>query len=322
MIVVWRVTERCNLACGFCAYDRRLPFERHDIDQELVERFSKVLGDYQHASGDKVLLSWIGGEPLLWKPLFRLSRSLRETHGIACSTTTNGTTLHLPHVRSEVLANLTELTVSVDGQAEFHNDIRNWSNGWGRLKTAVTALARERDDACCPLKLRANVVLMHDNLAQFETLCDALADWGFDEITFNQLGGRDRPEFFAIHRLTEIDTHSLSNIIPSLQKRMALRGVRLCGSTPYLGRIEASSRNEKLAITNCAPGQKFLFIDELGRVSPCNFTSAEFGRPIADIVNVRDLERLPDIFSNTQKKENYTACQDCPSTQVFAKFAS
>ncbi len=322
MIVVWRIIEHCNLACDFCAYDRRLPFERHEVEAELVENFSGILGDYQKASGDKVLLSWIGGEPMLWEPLFRVSQFLRETYGIACSTTTNGSTLHLARVRSEVLANLTELTVSVDGLAEFHNSVRNWPNGWGRLETAIKALSKERDDVRSPLLLRANVVLMHDNLSQFEALCDALADWGFDEITFNQLGGRDRPEFFPMHRLSESDALSLISMIPSLQKRMALRGVRLCGSTPYLERIEASSRNQKLAITNCDPGKKFLFIDERGRVSPCNFTSSEFGIPISDITNVDDLESLPRVFSKAQIIRNHTACQDCPSTQVSAKFAS
>ncbi len=37
MIVLWRITERCDLACGFCAYDRRLPGPRHKVDRSVVE---------------------------------------------------------------------------------------------------------------------------------------------------------------------------------------------------------------------------------------------------------------------------------------------
>jgi MoaA/NifB/PqqE/SkfB family radical SAM enzyme len=322
MIVVWRVTERCNLGCGFCAYDRRLPFARHDIDAGVVEAFAPLLHDYQQMTGDPVLVSWIGGETLLWQPLFRLSRWLREAFGIAASTTTNGTTLHLREVRTGILESLAELTVSVDGLAAFHDQVRNWPGGWQRLEAGVTALSRERDSCGSSLKLRANVVLMHDNLDQFGPLCDVLADWGVDEITFNQLGGRDRPEFFPAHRLTVDDARMLAETIPALQARMALLGVRLCATAPYLARIEASATNQALAVSDCKPGERFLFIDERARVAPCNFTTEQFGIPLANIGNVDDLLALPALFSDAQRQTHHPICQDCPSTRVFAKFAS
>ena len=68
MIVLWRVTERCNLACGFCAYDRRVRRGRESAAAETVLRFARVLGDWQRSSGERVLLSWLGGEPLHWPP--------------------------------------------------------------------------------------------------------------------------------------------------------------------------------------------------------------------------------------------------------------
>ena len=40
MIIVWRVTQHCNLACPFCAYDRRLPGPRTSIDADRVLRFA------------------------------------------------------------------------------------------------------------------------------------------------------------------------------------------------------------------------------------------------------------------------------------------
>lgn len=308
MIVVWRITERRNLACGFCAYDRRLPFPRQDVSEGQVTRFAPILAAYQKATGDKVLLSWIGGEPLLWKPLFAMSKWLNETLGIAVSTTTNSTTLHLPHVRRAILDHLTELTFSVDGLADFHEGVRIWQGGWERLKASVVALVDQRNAAKPALKLRANVVLMHENLAQFEALCDELADWGIDKITFNQLGGRDRPEFFARQRLSESDADVLKRLVPILQARLASKGVRLCASLEYLERIEASAVNRPLAVSDCAPGQRFLFIDENGFASPCNFTTADFGIPIAEIGDVHDLLALPGRFASQQKRMRHPAC--------------
>src|SRR5688572_19047034 len=71
MIVVWRVTERCNLSCAFCAYDRRVRRPRQDADPASILAFGAVLADYQHRTGDSVLVSWLGGEPLIWPPLAR-----------------------------------------------------------------------------------------------------------------------------------------------------------------------------------------------------------------------------------------------------------
>jgi MoaA/NifB/PqqE/SkfB family radical SAM enzyme len=210
MIVLWRVTDRCNLACSFCAYDRRLPIARSEASEDTVRAFAAMLGAYRAQTQEAVLVSWIGGEPLLWQPVFRLSSLLKEAYGIRVSATTNGTTLHRLEVRRQVLKGFSELTVSVDGFAPLHDALRGWPGGWQRLKLAVSALAAERMASGSACKLRINIVLMHDNLPDFARLCEELADWGIDEITFNQLGGRDRPEFFPAHRLSAQDARDFS----------------------------------------------------------------------------------------------------------------
>ena len=102
MIVVWRVTARCNLFCPFCAYDRALPGRRLAVKPEDTTQFASVLGEYRQSSGKKVLISWIGGEPLLWPPLFGVSRRLNQDFGVELSATTNGTTLHIAKVQKQL----------------------------------------------------------------------------------------------------------------------------------------------------------------------------------------------------------------------------
>ena len=135
------------------------------------------------------------------------------------------------------------MTVSVDGLRDFHDAVRGWRGGWEKLRAGVRALVAARAHAGAPLKLRANVVLMRDNLAQFAALCDALAGWGIDEITFNQLGGRDRPEFFPAHRLTAADVAALRDALPALRASLAARGVRCAAATlPAPARGECGGR--------------------------------------------------------------------------------
>lgn len=322
MIVLWRITGQCNLACAFCAYDRRRPVARGEADLTEVERVARLLGAYRRATGERVLLSWLGGEPLLWPPLLALSRRLREEQGLQLSLTTNGTGLHRAAVRDGILAGLAEITVSVDGLADVHDRLRSQRGLWQRLRAGVTALDGERRRRGSALKLRANIVLMRDTLPGFGALCEELARWGVDEITFNPLGGRDRPEFFPDHGLRPSDVRSLRSQLPGLRATLAARGVALCGGDSYLDRIEASAWQRPLRIDDCRPGEEFLFIDETGRIAPCSFTVGDYGANLADIRTLDDLRALPARYRAARARTPAPACGDCPSTQVFAKFTS
>lgn len=319
MIVLWRTTTRCNYACGFCAYDRRLAEVRRDVAADEALRFGDLLVAWSRARGERVLLSWLGGEPLLWRPVKALSARLAGK-GLAISATTNGSTLHQAATRAMVIANFAELTVSVDGPSSIHDRLRGRSGAWAQARDGIRALAAERGIA--PLKLRANVVLMRETIAHFADLAMSLADWGVNEITFNQLGGRDRPAFFPAQRLSEGDVAEFGAVLPGLRERLATRGVTLCGDSRYLDRLRASAAGEALAVSDCRPGQAFFFIDEHGILSPCSFSGAAYGVPIGTLRAVADLEALPARFAAARAATRLATCDDCPSTQTFAKFAA
>jgi len=318
MIVLWRISTLCNLACGFCAYDRRLRLPRQEVDSAEVERFASLLGEHRRTSGEDVLLSWLGGEPLLWPGVLALSQRLREQHGLRVSVTTNGSTLHRPGVIDAMVMALDEVTISVDDIGEAHERLRGWPGGWRRLEQGVSRLAAQRGTHGTP-KLRINTVLMHDTLERFPALCERLADWGVDEITFNQLGGRDRPEFHAGHALRAADIIWLRANLPALVERMAARGVRLCAHDAYLDRFEASASGRAIAVTDCAPRRPSIFIDEHGRIAACSFTVDHSPMTTGDVRTARDIATLRARLAARQPA---AVCGDCPSTQVFAKFGT
>ncbi len=313
MIVVWRVVDSCNLACPFCAYDRRLDFARRQADPAQVMRFIDRLADWR-ATGEQILLSWLGGEPLLWPELEALTRKAHAA-GLALSVTTNGTTLNSPLSRRHLISHYSEVTVSIDGFAWFHNAMRGWKDAFAKLEKGVKALVAERDS---DLKIRANVVLMRDNISDFGELCRELAHWGIDEISFNQLGGRDRPEFWPQHRLRADDVDYLRSILPEL--RTSLGRTRLIGGDAYLDRIEGTTLDHVLPIGDCRVAESFLFIDEDGRISPCSFTPQHFGRTVDDIGPDWPLEQLGAWFRHNQRTMPAHDCANCPSTQQFDKW--
>jgi hypothetical protein len=103
-------------------------------------------------------------------------------------------------IRAHLLKYYSELTVSVDALGPLHDQLRGWRGGFADLERHIVDLAERKRSLGHGPVLRANVLLMRNNIAGFEPLCVRLATWGIEEVTFNQLGGNDRPEFYPEHR--------------------------------------------------------------------------------------------------------------------------
>ena len=320
LVVVWRVTEACDLSCWFCEYNRRLRRSRLAARCEDVLAFGKVLAEYSAASGRPVQLSWLGGEPLTWPPLVETGRRLHDEHGLALGLTTNGWQLDRPGLLEHLAETYAEITVSVDGPPAMHDTGRGAAGLHERLRAAVTTLREIRQRRGRGPRLRANTVLMRSNLRSFEALCEQLADWSIEDVTFNPLGGQPPGPYYASERLQPEDAAWLRGELPGLRQRLLARGLRVLGSARYLGRVSNAAAGVPVPVADCHPGADFLFVDTQGRVSPCSFASAEYGVPCAELRNATDVAQMPVRFAAGRQLELAAACHDCPSTQVFGKF--
>ena len=326
-VVVWRVTEQCNLGCGFCAYDRGLKFPRMRADAAQVQRVAQLLMQWSQMRGERLLLSWLGGEPLLVPWLLPLSEDLRKLADkssleLVLSLTTNGTRLSDVRVRQALLANFAEITVSIDAWRSAHEQLRGWAGGFHTLTQSMQQLFHERVISGSNMRVRINVVLMRNTIAEFPALCEALSQWPISEISFNALGGRDRPEFYAKNALSAQDLDQFANALPVLRVQLAAKNIRLVGDENYLNRLKQIANRWTMPVRDCQPGQRFLFIDERGRMAPCHFSSDEYGLPLAAIRCLSDLDAVLVSFAWQQAQRPASACADCMSTQVFGKFKS
>jgi hypothetical protein len=98
--------------------------------------------------------------------------------------------------------------------------------------------------------------------------------------------------------------------------------LKVFGTDQYLARVLASSRDIAVSIEDCNPGSKFLFISEENLISPCNFTTQEYGIPVSEIVDIDDLLKIVDRFHFRQLYRRAASCDNCLSTQMFEKFNS
>ena len=156
------------------------------------------------------------------------------------------------------------------------------------------------------------MVLTRYNIEQIEAMCLELAKWGFVELTFNQLGGNDRPEFYSANRLLIEQVEAFRERLPEVRARMAELGLAIQGSAHYLERIATTTNGLLISIDECWPGSTFLFVDERGRMSPCSFTGELYGIDIGEIQNSHDLDELPARFRTMRLRSHCGACTDCP----------
>lgn len=320
LVIVWRVYEPCNLACHFCGYSREIIRKRNITEPEQILAFGKTLSDFQQETDTEVLISWLGGEPLLWKELPKLSGIFRHELGIKLGITTNGTLLERESVRVMLMKDYSLLTVSLDGFSNVHDFHRGETGLYEKIKRYINVLLDEITRSRSALKVRINTILMRENIHEFESFCMEVASWGVQELTFNQLGGIDRPEFYPDHRLLPEQVESFATKFPRIQMEAYAKGLTIFGGQPYLERLIATSRDISISVEDCNPGRKFLFINEENLVSPCNFTTVDYGIPLAELKNVTDLINLQDRFRYKQKYERAMPCNNCHSTQIFEKF--
>lgn len=320
LVVVWRVYEPCNLACHFCGYSREIIRKRNITNSEHILAFGKTLSDFQRETGTEVLVSWLGGEPLLWKELPKLSEIFRQELGIKLGITTNGTLLERENIRTMLRKDYSLLTISLDGFSAIHDFHRCETGLYEKIKKYIGILLDEIACTGSSLKLRINTILMRENIHDFESFCMEVANWGVQELTFNQLGGIDRPEFYPDHRLLPKQVELFATDFPRIQMEAYAKGLAIFGRQPYLERLIATSRDTPIPIEDCNPGRKFLFINEENLVSPCNFTTDGYGIPLSTLKDVAALINLETRFKYKQKYERAMPCNDCHSTQIFEKF--
>ncbi len=319
-VIVWRITQNCNMNCLFCSYSTQIERKRDIAKDEDVLNFINILGEYKRNTNDDVLVSWIGGEPLLWKPIIMFSKKLKSEFNIKVSTTTNGLMLDSKEIQDSLLNYYDEIVISLDGFKECNDKARNYNGHFDKVTTNILTLSKNKKEINSNLIIKVNTILMKENIEYFEDFCFKLLELGVNELTFNQLGGFDRPEFYPNNRLQKEQTEIFFEKFPNIKDKLSKSGLVIHGGDAYEERIKASTDNKKIEIEECNPGSWFWFINENGFISPCSYTTYEYMFDIKNIKDVYDIEKAEEFFREKRKTSLSKWCSDCHCTQVYNKF--
>ena len=321
LVIVWRILDQCNLGCPFCEYRKDLKFHRTVTDIEKVMEFGQMLIEHSQSTGQKVLVSWLGGEPLLWKHIYSVSE-IFVRGGLHISATTNGTRMIDDDVIEQIARIFSEITISIDGNGSGHDALRRENGLFHSVAGSITKLQMARKSYLDYLlnTIRVNTILNSHAISEFEEFCCFLAEIGVNEISFNQLIADKESNLYQLYGLTSEnipDIREIQRLQPILLDKY---GVKLLGAPIYFDRITDYIHGIPVQVTDCNPGSRFLFIDQFGNIGPCSFLTAHSGINISDIDSHGKISKLPMSFRSLISKQQPLACQNCMDTNVFGKF--
>lgn len=170
-IIVLMPHSRCNCRCVMCDIWKA----NHDKKEISPEELQKHISHFVALGVREVVLS--GGEALMHSNLWKLCEVLRE-NGIRITLLSTG--LMLERNAREIVDNMGEVIVSLDGSQSVHDSIRNIPHGFEKLQTGVKELKKINPS----FRVTARCVLQRHNYRDFLNTVSAAKEIGLDQISF------------------------------------------------------------------------------------------------------------------------------------------
>ncbi len=145
------VGASCNLRCKYCYYLEKANLYKDTatriMSDDVLELFMKSYISAQ--TGDQVLFTWHGGEPMLrplsfYKKVIAMQKQYADGRQISNSIQTNGTLL-TDEWCEFLRANNFLVGISIDGPQEFHDEYRRTATGkpsWHKVMQGINLLKK------------------------------------------------------------------------------------------------------------------------------------------------------------------------------------
>ncbi len=180
--VIFKVVERCNLACSYCYYffggDQSYKERPARAALSVAERLAAFLGEaIEDLAIDEVDIVFHGGEPMLqrledFEAMCELLRTLgTDRCRISLAVQTNGTRFSKPWNEALRRHNVA-IGVSVDGPPTINDPNRPFHNGKGSSEKIEQGLALLRSDNHAYFQQRVGSLTVLDAAHDYRTVVD------------------------------------------------------------------------------------------------------------------------------------------------------
>ncbi|HIE25795.1 TPA: radical SAM protein [Candidatus Poribacteria bacterium] len=273
-LVVWNITNRCNLKCRHCYLSAE---DRKYTGELTTEEAKEFITDLSEMKAPVLLFS--GGEPLLRRDIFELGRFAVDLN-LRVVLSTNGT-LITPEVALKIKdAGFQYAGISLDGISKIHDDFRAMD---GAFKASINGMRN-----CMEIGVKTGVRFTINKFNQDELpkIIDLVVKEGIPRFCMYHLvySGRgfglmstdtslkEKREIIEFLVAKTLELHKKGVEVELLTVDNHADGVYIYN---YLKKTDPKRADEVMQLLRmhggCSAGTKFANVDPLGDVHPCQF---------------------------------------------------
>ncbi|WP_196891901.1 radical SAM/SPASM domain-containing protein [Aureivirga marina] len=304
------IVQKCNMGCTYC-YAEQGNFGETNQKMDLQTGLESI--DYllnPRKKGEKVQVTFLGGEPLLNKKEIQILteyaslKAKSKDIAIQFSLTTNGTLLKEEDITFFEKYKFS-ITVSIDGIGEEHDKLRPLKNGKGTYNQIIENI-KPYLIAQKEMQISARVTVTPKNLNLPKTL-DELIGMGFHSVGFS-------PLLNAINDENEMTKEDLSIMLKEMIacglqfERAVLRGKRY----PFLNMINAYKEIEKQTHRPypCGAGAGYMGVSANGEMYACHRFVNDENAKLGNISTGINTE-LQEKWLSDRHVHQQTPCTEC-----------
>ena len=269
-VVMWNLTQRCNLACKHCYMDA----SREAGDEMSLEEGMHLVDDL--AELKVPILIFTGGEPLLSRNFYALAFHAREV-GLRTVISTNGTLITPEVARLLAEAKIRYVGVSLDSSSpQRHDAFRGVVGAYDR---ALQGLKNARNAG---LKTGLRITLTRDNWQDVPALLNLALEEDIPRFCLYHLVPTGRGAGMADRDVTPEQRRSVIRLLAEAAEELKGKDIEiLTTDSPMDGAyllelLKGDPRRDHVRelLTNaggCSTGVKVANINHRGDVHPCHF---------------------------------------------------
>jgi MoaA/NifB/PqqE/SkfB family radical SAM enzyme len=293
---VLSITSKCNFRCNFCSFWRK-----KNIRTLSFEKAKKIINDL--SSLDCFYLSLTGGETLLVDYLVELLTYARKSNIKYLHIVTNGYLLDNNMAIKFSDVGMNDISISIDGDEEFHDKKRNVSGAYQKAMAAIKNLKKYSPRT----KIVLNGILFPENPEQCLHVLRLAREYDvyvkFQPLNRHPIFDRDNCAPGPSTKFTPLE---LKNIITKLKEDR-----RVINSHLFLDNIyNYYFQRKKLIFKDsfCAFGYHHIEISENAHVFPC-FEGLAWNDGMTSDGSLRELIQSSEYKEVLEKLRKCEGCQ-------------
>ena len=312
--VVWDVTHACNLRCKHCYSASGIKSE-DEMDTNQAKKAIDIM-----ARAGVTILAFSGGEPLVRKDIFELTR-YASSKGMYVAIATNGTLITKEMAKKMKDAGIKFVQISLDGaNAKTHDEFRGIKGAFEKTVKGIKNCVEQ--DFFVEVSTTATQY-NYKEIPKIIELCENLKVNWFMVFNFIPTG---RGKFILENDLTPEQREEL---LKMLWREGRKRKIEILSTAPQFARIALEEEKEHIImpthfcnpklhgklvslaefIGGCGAGRFYLAMEPNGDLQPCVFLPLRIGNIFND--DFEELWRNNKILNELRNKDIIKKCKDC-----------